>query len=36
MRRLAALFALDAFAGGFIVQSFMVFWFGRQFGADAS
>ena len=35
MRRLAALFALDAFAGGFIVQSFMVFWFGRQFGADA-
>ena len=35
VRRLAALFALDAFAGGFIVQSFMVFWFGRQFGADA-
>jgi MFS family permease len=35
VRRLAALFAVDAFAGGFIVQSFMVFWFGRQFGADA-
>jgi predicted MFS family arabinose efflux permease len=35
VRRLAALFALDAFAGGFIVQSFMVYWFGRQFGADA-
>ena len=35
VRRLAALFALDAFAGGFIVQSFLVFWFGRQFGADA-
>ena len=35
VRRLAALFALDAFAGGFIVQTFMVFWFGRQFGADA-
>ncbi len=35
VRRLAALFALDAFAGGFIVQSFMVFWFGRQFSADA-
>ncbi|HEX7195254.1 MAG TPA: MFS transporter [Candidatus Limnocylindria bacterium] len=35
VRRLAALFSLDAFAGGFIVQSFIVFWFGRQFGADA-
>ena len=35
VRRLAGLFALDAFAGGFIVQSFIVFWFGRQFGADA-
>jgi MFS family permease len=35
VRRLAALFSLDAFAGGFIVQTFMVFWFGRQFGADA-
>jgi MFS family permease len=35
VRRLAALFALDAFAGGFIVQTFLAFWFGRQFGADA-
>jgi MFS family permease len=35
VRRLAGLFSLDAFAGGFIVQSFIVFWFGRQFGADA-
>ena len=35
VRRLSALFALDAFAGGFIVQTFIVFWFGRQFGADA-
>jgi len=34
VQRLAGLFALDAFAGGFIVQSFIVFWFGRQFGAD--
>ena len=34
VRRLAALFSIDAFAGGFIVQSFMVFWFGRQYGAD--
>ena len=36
VQRLAALFSLDAFAGGFIVQSFIVFWFGRQFGADAA
>jgi MFS family permease len=35
VQRLAAFFALDAFAGGFIVGSFIVFWFGRQFGADA-
>jgi MFS family permease len=35
VRRLSGLFALDAFAGGFIVGSFIVFWFGRQFGADA-
>ena len=35
VRRLAALFALDAFAGGFIVQTFIVYWFGRQYGADA-
>jgi MFS family permease len=34
VRRLAALFAVDAFAGGFIVQTFIVFWFARQFGAD--
>jgi len=33
VQRLAALFALDAFAGGFIVASFIVFWFGRQFDA---
>lgn len=36
VQRLAALFSLDAFAGGFIVQSFIVFWFGRQFGTDAT
>ncbi|MGI8829939.1 MAG: MFS transporter [Candidatus Limnocylindria bacterium] len=35
VQRLASLFALDAFAGGFIVQTFIVFWFGRQFGATA-
>jgi predicted MFS family arabinose efflux permease len=32
--RLASLFALDSFAGGFIVQSFVVFWFERTFGAS--
>lgn len=31
--KLAAPFSLDAFAGGFIVQAFLVFWFGRRFGA---
>jgi MFS family permease len=30
--RLSALFSLDAFAGGFIVQSFLVYWFHRKFG----
>ena len=35
VQKLAALFSLDAFAGGFIVGSFIVFWFGRRFGADA-
>jgi MFS family permease len=35
VRQLAGLFALDAFAGGFIVQTFLVFWFGRQFGAGS-
>ena len=32
--RLAALFGLDAFAGGFVVSTFLVFWFGRRFGAS--
>ena len=36
VQRLSALFAIDAFAGGFVVQTFIVFWFGRQFGADAA
>ncbi len=30
--RLASLFALDAFAGGLIVQSFMAYWFHVRFG----
>ncbi|HET8570529.1 MAG TPA: MFS transporter [Candidatus Limnocylindria bacterium] len=33
--RLSGLFALDAFAGGFVVQAFMVFWFSRQFGVNS-
>ena len=30
--KLSALFSLDAFAGGFIVQSFLAYWFHRKFG----
>ncbi len=30
--RLSGLFSLDAFAGGFIVQSFLVYWFHQRFG----
>lgn len=32
--KLSALFALDAFAGGFVLQSFVAFWFHIRFGAD--
>jgi MFS family permease len=32
--RLSALFALDAFGGGFVVQSLIAFWFSLRFGAD--
>jgi MFS family permease len=32
--KLSALFALDAFAGGLIVQSLMAFWFHQRFDAD--
>jgi predicted MFS family arabinose efflux permease len=32
--RLAALFGLDSFAGGFVVQTFLVYWFERRFGAS--
>ncbi len=34
VRRLAALFSVDAFGGGLVVQSFIVFWFQRRFGAS--
>jgi MFS family permease len=30
--RLAALFSLDAFAGGFVIQSLVVLWFNQKFG----
>lgn len=33
--KLSSLFALDAFAGGFVVTTFIVFWFERKFGASA-
>ncbi len=29
---LASLFALDSFAGGFVVQSFLVYWFALKYG----
>ena len=32
--RLSALFATDAFAGGFVVSSFIAFWFLRRFDAS--
>jgi MFS family permease len=33
VRGLAALFAVDAFAGGFVVQTFLAFWFDKRFHA---
>jgi hypothetical protein len=32
--KLSALFALDAFAGGLVLQSFVAYWFHARFGAD--
>jgi MFS family permease len=32
--RLSALFSLDAFAGGFVIQSLVAYWFHVRFGAD--
>ena len=34
--RLAGLFAVDSFAGGFVVQSFLVFWFTERYGASTA
>jgi len=33
--KLSSLFAVDAFAGGFVITVFIVFWFSRTFGASA-
>jgi MFS family permease len=32
--RLASLFSLDAFAGGFVIQSIMAYWFHLRFGVE--
>jgi predicted MFS family arabinose efflux permease len=32
--KLSALFSLDAFAGGFVVASFVAYWFNVRFGAE--
>jgi len=32
--KLSALFAIDAFAGGFVIQSFAAYWFYLRFGVD--
>src|SRR5205814_2846891 len=32
--RLAGLFSIDAFAGGFVTQSLVAYWFHRRFGTD--
>ena len=32
--KLAALFSLDAFAGGFVIQSIMAYWFHIRFGVE--
>lgn len=33
--RLCALFALDSFGGGFVIQAFVAYWFSARFGAPA-
>ena len=34
MLRLSALFALDAFAGGFVLQSIVAYWFSVRYGVQ--
>ncbi len=36
IRRLAALFALDSLAGGFVLQSLVAYWLHVRFGADVA
>lgn len=36
VRRMAALFALDSFGGGFVVQTFIAYWFTRRFHTSTS
>jgi predicted MFS family arabinose efflux permease len=35
VRQMAALFALDSFGGGFVVQTFIAYWFARRFNASS-
>ena len=34
VRRMSVLFALDSFGGGFVIQSFIAYWFSRKFHAS--
>ena len=34
--KISSLFAVDSFAGGFVIQSIVAFWFYSKFGADLS
>ena len=36
VERLSALFAMDSFGGGFVVQSFIAYWLARRFGASTA
>lgn len=36
IKKMSSLFAVDSFAGGFVIQSIVSFWFYTKFGADLS
>ncbi len=36
IKKISSLFAVDSFAGGFVIQSIVSFWFYTKFGADLS
>jgi MFS family permease len=36
IKKMSSLFAVDSFAGGFVIQSIVSFWFYEKFGADLS